>query len=738
MLNFFMNPVFLAGAAAAALPILIHLLSRRRFTRVRWAAMEFLLRAHRKTHRRLRIENLLVLLLRMTILALFAMALARPVLRQASVVADMGEKNRTVFLVLDNSFSMTLRRGETSPFENARRVADEVTAKLTSGSDSVALYLTSSLPFPLFEEPTPDVDRVREELGNILPSAGVTDFTPALTRIAQVLKNPQVRNAPNKSLYIITDLQRLGWVGGDRNLTTILDSLAEHMDAIHVVDVGREPTDNHAITTFESDDKIIGLDKPASFTVTVSNHTGVQADDLNVEFFVDGASRGNKSVSVSPRGSAGIHFTTVFRRPGAHRLRARLMSDALPTDNDRFLAVNVREKLRILLVDGEPEDENEDGFFGSETAYLKLALMPSDDEGGTEHSGLLKPEVCRYFEVSAETHFHTYQVVILANEGRLVNSDFEVVEALEAYVRAGGAVLIFLGDRIKPDDYNRHLFREGLGILPMRLTSILGRTQSLVSLHLDSFHHPIFSVFDDRELRKLVTAPYTTFFFGVDEESAPPDAKVIARFDDEGASPALVEKPLGHGRVLMVTTTCDREWTKIPANFVFLPLVHEMVYYLAHEALGHRNVRVGHIIERVLTQEEYSENVTLVLPTGGRPAVEPPQRQDHGRFLVSYGPVEEPGIYELTVDGEKATHEFFAANLDTTESDLDRISEEELTLVFPPAARSKLSILLGTSDAAQRPEVVGGSEFWRHFLVLIIILLALETILAQRFGNYAR
>ena len=146
MASFFINPVFLLGVAAASLPVIIHLLTRRRYKRVRWAAMEFLLRAYKKTHRRLRLENILVLLLRVAAVALFAVALARPVLHQTTVLAELGEKNRMVFLVVDSSYSMGLQRGEATPFDKAKRIASDILATLDPGSDSASLILASSMP----------------------------------------------------------------------------------------------------------------------------------------------------------------------------------------------------------------------------------------------------------------------------------------------------------------------------------------------------------------------------------------------------------------------------------------------------------------------------------------------------------------------------------------------------------------------------------------------------------------
>ncbi len=743
MADFFINPAFLAGAAAAALPVIIHLLSRRRYNRVRWAAMEFLLRAYKKTHRRLRMENLLVLLLRVAAVALLAAALARPVAKQASALAEIGEKNRMVFLVVDNSYSMNLRKGGGSPFENAKRMAGGLLGTLKPGSDSVSLILASSMTEAVFAEPTPDVDRVREEAGNMTASKGVTDLRPAISMILEMMENPQVSAAPNKSVYILTDMQRSAWTTrgaageGEGTIETLLGRLAAGVDSVNVLDAGVEPVDNCAVTSFEADDRIIGVEKPASFTVTIENFGSARAEDLNVEFIVDGSPRGNKPVSVDPRSTASVNFSAMFAQPGPHGLTVQLTSDNLPEDNARHLAVSVREHLDVLLVDGEPFEEGEKGFFSSETAYLKLALMPSDEGGEPARSGIIRPESKSYFEVTADTNFSRYQVVVLANEGRLVTSDFEVVEALESFVKGGGALLIFLGDRIKPEDYNSRLWREGEGILPLKLSQITTGRETRYSMRPMSFAHPVFAVFGDVEIRKLVTAPYTAAFFGTSEEGMQAGTSVAARFDDESESAAIAEKALGHGRIMMFTSTCDREWTKLPANFVFLPIVHEMVYYLASEAAAGRNVGVGGTIQKILTQHEFSENVSVVLPSGGRTALDPPRKLGNNRFGIAYGPVDQTGFYEIRIEGAKTVSDLFGVNVDPQESNLARMTEEELRLAFPPQARGKLAFQ-GASSGQARQEVSGGAEFWRHLLVIVIIFLALETILAQRFGNYAR
>jgi len=125
MAEYFLNPWFLAGAAGAAVPLIIHLLVRRRYRHLPWAAMDLLLRAFKKTRRRLRIENLLVLLLRMAAVALIAVSLARPVVRSPAVAGKVGERSRALFILLDNSYSMNFKRGLQTPFEAAKKAAAE-------------------------------------------------------------------------------------------------------------------------------------------------------------------------------------------------------------------------------------------------------------------------------------------------------------------------------------------------------------------------------------------------------------------------------------------------------------------------------------------------------------------------------------------------------------------------------------------------------------------------------------
>ncbi|MHC4599067.1 MAG: BatA domain-containing protein, partial [Planctomycetota bacterium] len=274
--EWFINPWFVAGAAGASVPLIIHLLVRRRYNRLPWAAMDLLLRAYKKTNRRLRLENWLVLFLRMLAVLLVAFALARPVLRGGSVVAKIGERNRSVFLLLDDSYSMSYQRGRRTPFEEARKAAADILATLKPGSDSVSLILVSAQPDIVYGEPTPELDKVKQALGDAQPGHAASDLCKGLEALLEILAMPAVKRAPNKEVYFLTDGQKLAWVppagGGTLELTKKLAELAGKVETFSVVMVGGEEMDNVGVLDLLVEDRVVGVEKFATFTVMVANH----------------------------------------------------------------------------------------------------------------------------------------------------------------------------------------------------------------------------------------------------------------------------------------------------------------------------------------------------------------------------------------------------------------------------------------------------------------------------------
>ncbi|MHC5039904.1 MAG: BatA domain-containing protein, partial [Planctomycetota bacterium] len=631
--EFFINPGFLAGAAAASVPIIIHLLVRRRYRRLPWAAIDLLLRAYKKTNRRLRLENWLILFLRILAVLLIAFALARPVLRGSGLASKIGEKNRSVFLLLDNSYSMGFKRGRRPPFEGAKKAAADILASLKPGSDSASLILVSDLPEVVFGEPTPEIDKVKQALGEVQPGYGVSDLSLGLERLMEILALPAVARAPNKEVFFLTDGQRLAWlraepeeereaegegksVGGEtKELKKKLTELAPKIESLAVVIVGEEETENLGIWRLTAGDQVIGLDKQTDFTVEVANF-GPASEDVSVEFLVDGNPWASTHLTIPAGERQSALFSPVFRTPGPHWVTARLGADSLAVDDERFYALQVREQIRVLLVDGEPASEVGGGLFSGEIAHLRLALFPLEDPQAAGGMSIVRPEAASHFELTPSLLGRGWDLIIIANEGRTLPMDPELLKALFQYVRAGGSVLFFLGDRVRAQDYNEQLFQDGEGIFPLRLLEVKGSPQEPVGLALPRRRHPILQVFDDPKLENLLTRDMTAHYLAMEvPDPIPGGVRIIASFST--GDPAIVEKEFEKGtefekgRVMVVTTSADTEWTDFPKQGIFLPLVHEMTYYLVREKETHRNLPVGDTLNRPLTRAQYAEDISV-------------------------------------------------------------------------------------------------------------------------------
>jgi hypothetical protein len=192
----------------------------------------------------------------------------------------------------------------------------------------------------------------------------------------------------------------------------------------------------------------------------------------------------------------------------------------------------------------------------------------------------------------------------------------------------------------------------------------------------------------------------------------------------------------------VVATSADSEWTDLPGQTIFLPLLHEIVYYLVREDVRRRNVPVGESLRRPLTRAEYAEDIAVVLPGGGRVALEPPKEIREGFFQASFGPMAEPGPYELQLrkgsEGDGLhLRDVFCANVDGLEGDLTRITEEFVKGLVPPEMQARFSYSR-ESYKRETSQAPGGAEVWKAILVALLAVLLVETVLARRFGDYAR
>ncbi|MCY3023966.1 MAG: BatA domain-containing protein, partial [Planctomycetota bacterium] len=459
----FLNLFLAGGLVAVTAPIIIHLLRRTRVVPYDWGAMMFLRELLAERARRLRFQEILLLLVRALIVACLALALMRPAILSPSAGARPPGVQTSAVVLLDDSYSMNAGRAHTA-WQDARELALSYLGTLRHGDDVSVMFLSSAgkapPPAPLY-----DLERARELVRAAVPRCDTADVPRALTAALQQLES---LHNPRRELVFFSDMQSTGWNLTDRArwsfIANAVRSSRVRPNIILAATANVRPV-NLALTRIDASRQVVDCYAPVTFNVTVANEGPEAVKDATVTFIVDYAPKATRSVTLAPGAQEVVAFEHQFERPGSHYFTCRLRAaqDALDDDNELSYSVVVIDRLPVLLVDGDRRQ----GPLASETDFLRLALSPKDPEDPSWRA-VIETTVVDTTDMRF-TDFSKYRVVVLSNVAALPAT---VVSEIERFVVAGGGLLITLGDRVQPETYNRSLFRQGAGLLPVALRRV--------------------------------------------------------------------------------------------------------------------------------------------------------------------------------------------------------------------------------------------------------------------------
>ena len=735
------NTALLWGALFIASPIIIHLLSKRRFKIVDWAAMEFLLDAERRNRRRIRLEHLILLLLRCLAVLLIALLVARLFLRPTGWAARTVDAARFErIILLDDSPSMEARLGSKTVFDEAKRLLTESVRQIARDrqGDTLTLILTSQPSRPILNGQYLTHDKVDGTIG-LIETLAVSDraasFDAALLAIDEMLSGPQ--GNLNRLVTVVTDLRRRDWLqaeakgaapkaGESGGVAAVLKRLGEKAQGVAVVDAGGDWGANLAVVDIAVREKALVADVPARFEVVVANYGDAEATDVDVTFTAGNSVplRGTLDV-VKPGQRAAVPFTFTFREVGSVPVHAAIAADVLPRDNARYYAADVRKGVPMLLVDGEPSSEYGD----TETFYLQRALDPAGDiTSGND------------VEVVTENQFEgmpldRFQVVMLANLYRITENRRM---SLEAWVRDGGGLVFFLGDQVDELFYNEKLHAKGAGLFPLALTAVQGDEAARRWVHFSesSANHPVLRVFQGAQNPFLRRVKFFRWWDGAPskEAIARGAVQVLATYTDTNGSPALAEQTLGKGRVLVATTSADAEWTSWPADPSYLVTILELGRYMTRPTADEGAIGVGVPIRLTLDPSLYASEVRVEAPGEGNSMdIQALPTEDGKSLLLHAEDTGRQGLYRLHLqrrDGSAET-QHVAVNIDPAEGDLKPAGRSE---VERRLEGTKVAVVTGKQFLARG--VSGGRiEVWRAALYALVFVLCVEQLLAWWFGT---
>jgi hypothetical protein len=731
----FGNPLMLWGLAGASLPIIIHLLNRRKFREMQWAAMRFLLAAIRKNQRRVRIEQWLLLAVRTLVLVFLAMAMAKPALESFGALDALSGRRHWV-LALDGSLSMDYATGEATHFEQAREIARRL-VRDARGGDVFSLVLLSDPPRTIIGAPGPSKSAALKAIDDLRLPHGNLDRAAGFRALDAVLEASDI---PRKELVVLTDAQRASWAGRDAAADEPLRQALARLEAKRVrslvIDLGTADAQNRAVVALDVQPGVVTAGAATAVRAKIQAF-GAAFPTGVARLVVDGRlvpDEQQEIPALQAGESAEVQFGHEFAAPGDHVVEVRIDEDPLALDNRRRRVVGVRESVNVLLVDGDPKP----GVFESETAFLAEALAPEPESPG--EAGPVRVRVISPGQL-ARTDLSAFDAVALCNVPRVRRDE---VEQLEAYLKLGGGLVVFTGDQVQAEETNRLLYADGKGLLPARIAAVIGDPESRDNPFLFDtlgYRHPILAPFlGQPEPVQASLTNVKTFRYHRLEIPKDSPAQVALRL---GNDPLIVESARGRGRVVLVGTTADRAWTDWPIHQSYPAVMEGLLFRAAAGRFADRNVPVGRALEELLPANAAGADVSITWPDRDEPVRAAEQRQARGKVEPAgdvarfrFGPTDRSGTYRVEFGPPVGKLARFAANPDPVESDPAKLDAAGLRAALPGWAFDYASdwrpLQRSAASVGQR------GELHRPLLWALLVFLIVESIIAWRFGHHAR
>jgi len=716
----------LAGLGGAFVPLLLHLLSRARYRDVNWGAMLFLGGADLRQRQSARLNQVLLLLVRMAMVGLLAIALARPVLEGSLIGVEAGRV--TAVMLLDCSGSMSFDENGRTRFELAQRAAEQILAGLRPG-DRVALIPMGAASEPADIEPTTDLRAVANRIEQLHYGYASADLKDALSRAADILeRNEKV----NRDVYVVCDRQALSWQNLDQNFASDWRKRMESPGAgearranvrMFVVPVGTTDADNVAVETVRLADPPAIRAQPVDVEVRVHNYCSSARPDVPLTLRVGNRVLLQTHVTLPADQDVWFRFDQsapdrkiILPNAGSQVLGAEIVTTGYTADDRAESSIDVIDPIKVLLISGDSRA----GPFQSETDFVRWALAPHQAAGMRQ-----EPDPCSLTVLAADewggSEIDAYQVVIVANVERF---SARQVRALERYVYDGGRVLIAPGNLSRIEDYNAQLYRDGAGILPGELqeptpadgsdaTSVLGYDAT----------HSIFQFLRGKP-DPIPSATIGRYFPAVARQTYAWPLAWYATGD-----PFLIEGSSERGRVILMTTSLDADWTTLPLSNFYLPFLQNAVRYLAANPTQ-RDLAPGQPIQLAFSDGEAPRRVWLTDPKGRRTALDVVRYGQQGEIRATNTSM--IGQYRLDVEetGRSPYSLYYVIAPPEAESDLKQLDASRWSWLEQNLGVRRIE---STEQPLREATSVGrsGHELWGPLVVCVLVLGALEMALGR-------
>lgn len=730
----FVNPALLLGAAAAAVPIVLHLIMRQQPRWLEFPALRFVRQKQEANRRRLKLRHLILLALRVAALCFLAAALARPSLKTSGGGIDQ-EAPVAAALVFDTSPRMAYRDQNQSRIQVAQELGRWLLGELPEQSQ--VAVMESRLGAAVFQI---DLGAAGDRIERLETTSVPQPLVSVLLEAAQLLKTSELEH---KEIYVFTDLATSAWAG--QSAPRLQERLQELSSvAIHVIDVGVTDPKNFALGDIRLPaGQVIAKNSPLRVEVDLAQRGS--GGQRTVQLFLPKTAAEAAASVNSPQAvqmadlTDGQSQTLDFRlgglEAGTHQGWLRIAGeDGLSFDDVRYFTVEVMPPWPVLVVAPPPVED----YARFLTGVLAPDLFRLNDQAR------FRPDVVVQ-ETLANLELAKYSAVFVLDPGPL---PAEAWRKLRDYAAGGGGVAVFLGRNAEAvESFNQMAAQE---VLPGKLSQQARRPSGDLYLSPDNYDHPLLARFKGRS-GAVPWEGYPVFRYWQLDKLHDGVGAVLSYSDGR---PAMLERPVGQGRVLTMTTpisdwaNTDNPWNYLPTGSLefepwpFVMLMDGVASYLVGSTDGQLNYYAGQTAVLRLDPAQRLTTYLLTRPAKGTSdaeasavAEEPLRRSvDLKQQAIVESGTDRPGNYRVRAGGETSEirlNRGFSVNLPPEASDLTRIDKDGLAKIFGEfdfrLARSREQVVRDIGENRV------GRELFPLLILLVAMVLGAEHILANRF-----
>lgn len=661
----------LAGLIALVVPYVIHLMFRQKPRDVQMGSVRFLREIMEKHRNRKKIFRWLLMALRMACIALIALMFARPYLNKLTK-SDGNE--RLVVILIDKSASMQLLADGVSLTDEAVSQAKEIVRNASDQTKFEIAFFDHEV-HPLTGNDASEgssvpltTSQLLNELTSPKQSYSATDYAAAFRWAHDICASSK---SDLRQLHVFTDLQQSGLAWSD------VEPMPKEVK-VNVHDLGRDLPNNIAITGSTPNRLVIRPGDSTSIEVALLNSGPFALEEIPVKLDLKNGSRTihkHDKVNLEPGSIERVEFELPELQEGVWEGNVSVETiDDLSFDNLRHVAILAKPQYRVLVVDGDDEQEKE---FLRETHHLQSALR-------------LAPRGKSYAESpyqvvteSIDAPFENFDAIVLANVARVSEQS---ADRLQKFVESGGGLVVFGGDRVTASGYES---LQDADLIPGKLLDVEEAIDIPWRIESWDKSNSIFAPFNDPQhgdLRQLA-------FRGLVNLEPSGDANVVAQFAD--AKPFVIEQSIGDagGGVVWVTTSCGNQWSNWTQSSMYLPIIHQM--------LGHLNgLNTGGPLQEALIDTNSESELASFAPGIFR----------EGKFwqVVNVSPRES--------ETERCSIEDFATRFELNVGDQEQGA---------PAAKVRRATFSSALDVRK-------NEIWHWILFALVTLGSVEFFLANR------